>query len=111
MLKTGWVCLAGMLAGLAAPACASVKIGSVTASVQAPQVIGTAVTFSVTASDSNPGPLAFQYNVAVPQQQAALARDFNPGILSTGIWSSSFTWVPTGVEGTFHIQVVIKDFN
>jgi arylsulfate sulfotransferase len=111
MLKNNWLCLTVLLAALAAPAFATVKITALTSSANSPQALGTQVTFQVTASDSNPGPLAFQYNVAVPLQPLALVWDFNPGTYGgSGSWTSSFTWVPTGVEGTYQIQVVVKDF-
>lgn len=40
-----------------------------------------------------------------------MVRDFNLGTLSGGIWTApSFVWVPTGIEGSYTIQVVAKDF-
>jgi arylsulfate sulfotransferase len=103
-----WPCLFGVLA---MPAFAAVKIMSVTPSVPSPQVIGTAVTWTVTATDSNPGPLTFQFNLAAPGQPLSLVKDFNVGTLSGHTYTAQpFAWVPTGPEGTYNIQVVIKDF-
>ena len=102
---------AALLAMLCAPAYATVQILSVGSSVASPQPIGTSITYTVTATDTNPGPLTFQFNVAVPRQPLALVKDFNAGIASSGIWTSlPFVWTPTGVEGAYQIQVVIKDF-
>jgi len=108
--KHRWYLIA-LLALLCAPAYATVMITSVNPSPRPPQVLATSVTWTVTASDTNPGPLTFQFNVALPQQTFNLVRDFNVGTLESDIWTSQpFVWVPTAVEGTYQIQVVIKDF-
>jgi arylsulfate sulfotransferase len=105
------VCLTGLLACLGLPAFATVQILSLTPSVNSPQPVGTPITWIATATDSNPGLLTFQFNVGRPQSPLSLARDFNAGTLGSGTWSSlPFVWVPTGVEGFYRIQVVIKDF-
>jgi arylsulfate sulfotransferase len=109
MKDTG--CVIGLLAGLCAPGFATVQIVSVRASPRSPQVIGTPVTWTVTATDTNPGPLMFQFNVAAPGGSFMMARDFNAGTLSSGTWTSpAFEWTPTGIEGAYHVQVVVKDF-
>lgn len=105
------LCFIGLLAGLCVPAQATVQIVSITPSLNPPQLIGTPITWTVTATDSNPGPLTFQFNVALPQHSLAMVRDFNAGTLNAGTWTSlPFVWVPTAVEGSYTIQVVIKDF-
>jgi hypothetical protein len=85
-----------------------------TPSPKSPQLIGTPITWTATATDSNAGPLTFQFNVATPGGSFTngLARDFNVGTLSSGTtWKSQpFVWTPTQVEGVYQIQVVIKDF-
>ena len=100
----------GLLAGVSVPAFAMVGILSMTPSPGPPQVIGTSITWTVTATDTDPGPLTFQFNVAPPNGSLSLARDFNVGTLNSGAWTSQpFVWVP-GAEGIYQIQVVIKDF-
>jgi len=100
-----------LLAVLCAPAYATVQITALTPSPKSPQVLGAPVTWTVTATDSNPGPLTFQFNVAIPAQSFAMVKDFNVGTLAAGTWTSQpFVWVPTGVEGVYKIEVVIKDF-
>jgi len=100
-----------LLAVLCAPAYATVQITALTPSPKSPQLLGTPVTWTVTATDSNPGPLTFQFNVAVPAQSFAMVKDFNVGTSSAGVWTSQpFVWAPTGVEGVYKIEVVIKDF-
>jgi hypothetical protein len=109
--KNGMCHLAGLLAAVCAPAHATVKISSLTPSVNAPQVLGTAIVWTVTATDSNPGPLTFRFNVTPPGGSVTLARDYNVGTLSSGAWSpTSFAWTPTSIEGAYQIQVVAKDF-
>jgi len=101
-----------LLAALAAPLHASVAITSLTPSTVSPQRLGTAITWTAQATDSNPGPLAFQFNVAVAGVPLQLARDFNLGNLNAGTWTSQpFVWAPTLIEGLYQIQVVIKDFS
>ena len=100
-----------VLLGASTPSFATVKITSVTPSVPSPQVIGTSIAWTVTATDSNPGPLTFQFNLAPSSKPLAMVKDFNVGTLSGSTWTAQpFSWVPTGPEGTYHIQVVIKDF-
>ena len=105
------LCRIGLAALLCAPAYATVQIVSMTPSHRSPQMIGTPITWTVTATDSNPGPLTFQFNVAAPGKPFALVKDFNVGTLSAGTWTApAFAWVPTGIEGAYQIQAVIKDF-
>jgi hypothetical protein len=105
------VCIAGLLAVWAVPVLGSVQIVSMKPSVPSPQLIGTPITWTVTATDSSPGPLTFQFNAAAQNQVLSLVKDFNAGTLSGGTWTSQpFVWVPTGIEGTYQVQVVIKDF-
>jgi len=121
--------LLGLLVALcAAPADATVQITSILPSAVPPQPIGKTITWSVTATDSNPGPLTFQFTVTPPGGPPAVVIDFNTGKLSSGTWSAQpFVWAPNacvgaaensgvvaltcqGIEGRYQIQVVAKDF-
>jgi hypothetical protein len=103
--------LAGLLATVCAPAHAAVAILSTQPTLSSPQVLGTTINWVVKATDSNTGPLTFQFKVAAPGGSLVLARDFNVGTLSNGTWTSpAFAWTPTSFEGTYTIQVVIEDF-
>jgi arylsulfate sulfotransferase len=106
--------LAGLLAiiGLAhAPLRATVAILSITPSVASPQPLGTTVTWTVTATDTNPGPLTFQFNTAYAQQSFTLSRDFDMGALASGVWTSQpFVWTTISGEGAYQIQAIAKDF-
>ena len=98
-----------------------------TPSPTSPQVIGTTIVWSATASDSHAGPLTFQFNVTAPGGNTLMARDFNAGTLSSSTWTSQpFSWMPTActnmmsagvaaftcapMEGIYSVQVVAKDF-
>jgi len=103
--------LLSLAAAWNAPAFADVSIVSLTPSHPSPQRIGKTIVWTATATDSNTGPLTFQFNVAPPKGPFAMIKDFAPGTLSNGTWTSRpFVWYPTGIEGTYQIQVVVKDF-
>jgi arylsulfate sulfotransferase len=117
----------GLLAALSMPASATVAILSLTPSPASPQVIGTTITWTATASDTHAGPLTFRTYITPPGGKALMVRDFLPGTLSSGTWTSvPFTWLPTAcnnimsagvdaftcapIEGVYSIEVVAKDF-
>jgi arylsulfate sulfotransferase len=111
MKKQKTFCLRVLLASLCVPAYATVQISSLAPSAKSPQVIGTSITWTAIATDSNSGPLTFQFNVAAPDGTFAMVQDFNVGTLSAGTWTSGpFVWTPTATEGVYQIEVVIKDF-
>jgi len=113
-MRREFLYLSGLLAVLGlthTPLYATVTILSMTPSVASPQPLGTTVTWIVTATDTNPGPVTFQFNSAYGQQAFSLARDFNLGMLASGTWTSpAFVWTTISGEGAYHVQVVAKDF-
>jgi hypothetical protein len=105
-----WPLLA-MLAVLGAPASATVRMVSFTPTLASPQPIGATIGWTATATDTNTGPLTFQFNVAQPAGALATVKNFNIGALSGGVWQSqSFAWALTGMDGAYQVQVVAKDF-
>jgi hypothetical protein len=109
--RAGVWALVALAAALCAPARAAVSISSMQPSVSSPQAIGAVIVWTVKATDTNPGPLTFRFNVTSPGGTAAIVKDYNAGTLSSGVWTSlPFSWSPTQIEGTYQIQVVIKDF-
>lgn len=105
-----WLLIA-MLAPACAPANATVGIVSLRSSLASPQPIGATITWSAQATDSNSGPLAFQFSVAAPNGPFLMVRDFNPGTLSGTNWKSlPFAWALTGMDGIYRVRVVAKDF-
>jgi hypothetical protein len=107
-----WFCSLALFFESSTPAFATVALVSFTPSHASPEPIGKTITWTAIATDSSAGPLTFQFNILSPNAtQFALVKDFNVGTLSGGNWTSQpFVWVPTGVEGAYQIQVVIKDF-
>ena len=113
-MKTGkssrWLLIAP-LALFCAPANAKVQIVSLTPTLGSPQRIGATVGWTAAATDTNAGPLAFQFNVAPPSGSMATAINFNLGTFSGGTWTSNqFLWALTGMDGAYKVQVVAKDF-
>ncbi len=67
--------------------------------------------FAVTATDSNPGPLTFQFSSAYGTGAMSVIRNFNIGTSSAGVWTAQpFSWASIRGEGGYTIQVVAKDF-
>jgi hypothetical protein len=103
--------LLGILAAVPTSALGSVAIVMMKPTPDAPQPIGKYISWAVKATDSNAGPLTFQFNINPPRGQFTMVRDFNAGTLADGVWTApSFDWVPTGIEGVYQVQVVAKDF-
>src|SRR5580658_258129 len=93
------------------PLGATVTITAMTPSVASPQALGTEIIWTVTATDTNPNNLTFQFNVSLAGQPLALVNDFNIGTLSSGVWTAQpFKWTTIAEEGTYSVQVIAKDF-
>ena len=89
---------------------ATVSITSFASSVSSPQPLGTQVTWTPAATDTNPGPLTFQYSVSYGNGASSIVRDYYPGTLTAGTWTApAFVWLET-TEGTYRVQVIAKDF-
>ena len=100
-----------VLVALSAPAHATVSIVSLRPSLASPQKIGATVAWIATATDTNSGPVTFQFNVAPPGGTLATVKQFNVGTLSGSTWTSiTFDWALTGMDGKYEVQVVAKDF-
>jgi arylsulfate sulfotransferase len=94
-----------------APVYATITIQTMTPSKPSPEQLGTPVDWVVTATDTNPGPLTFQFNVTSPSGVSSMVVDFNVGTYSGGVWTSqTFPWVTIAGEGNYQVQVVAKDF-
>ncbi len=111
MFRSDLLTVMGMSMAFSIPVMATVQLQSVSPSLAAPQVIGTTINWTVTATDTSTGPLTFQFNVAPPGESPAMVKDFNVGTYNSGTWTAqTFSWTPTGIEGSYQIQVVAKDF-
>ena len=87
--------LAIVLASLCAPVYATVTITSIKPSVASPQPIGKIITYTIIATDTNPGPLTFQFKVTAPGAPAFVVYDYNVGTNNAGTWTSQpMVWSP-----------------
>lgn len=107
-------CIANLLVCLGAayaPAFATVTIQSMSPSAQSPQLLGSPITWTVTAKDTSPNSLTFQFSVASAGQAPVVVRDFNIGTLAGSSWTAQpFVWNTIAGEGAYKIQVIAKDF-
>jgi hypothetical protein len=100
----------GLFWVLSTSAQAAVTVVSWKQSHNPPQPIGKKIIWTAAATDSGTGPLTFQFWVTPPGRTAVLVKDFNVGTLSGGTWTSQpFVWVPTGPEGLYAVEVVVKE--
>jgi len=69
-----------------------------------PQFLGTVITWTASATDSNSGPVTYKFEVALPgsNQPFSLISDFNLG--------NTLNWTPNIVEGTYRIRVTARDY-
>lgn len=103
--------LSALFAAVHAPLFAVIQIQSLSPSIASPQPLGTRITWTAVAADSNPGPLTFQFNVIYPSGASSMVVDFNLGTFHSGLWTSQpFTWATIASEGIYRVQVVAKDF-
>ena len=110
-LNYSWLAILGLILALCGPASATVTIVSFTPSHVSPEPIGKTITWTTTATDTNANQLTFQFNVTPPNGSLTMVKDFNAGTLNAGTWTAvPFVWVPTGIEGSYKVQVVAKDF-
>src|SRR5579863_4438223 len=104
-------CLPFVILSTFSPTAVAKVAVTLTPMLHSPQPIGSVVTWNASATDTNPGPVTFQFNVAPPNGTFQTAKNFNVGTLSGGSWKSiSFAWALTGADGTYQVQVVAKDF-
>jgi len=115
-LLRAWLPASALLGGLygilCAPAHAAVAITAFTPMQKSPQVIGTSIDWTVTATNSAKSSLMFRFQVAPPGGALAMMKDFNLGLENSGVWTpiKPFVWTPTGPEGAYRIQLTVKDF-
>jgi arylsulfate sulfotransferase len=106
-----WRLTIAALAVVSAPANAAVHVVSLTPSLASPQPIGAIVDWTAEATDTNPGPLTFQFNVAPPGGTLTTIKNFNVGTHIGSAWKSLvFAWAVTGTDGVYQVQVVVQDF-
>ena len=86
---------------LASQLYATVRITQFVPSASSPQPVGTTVTWTATATDTNPGPLTYQFTQGYKGQTPRIVRDF--------ALTNSFDWTPSITEGIYTIEVTARD--
>jgi arylsulfate sulfotransferase len=84
------------------PASLATPTVQLSASLPSPQPVGALVTWTATASDSDPGILMYSFSNG-PQGQLALVRDFG--------YLNSFPAYPALQEGSYQVQVTVRNNN
>ncbi|MGD0133672.1 MAG: aryl-sulfate sulfotransferase [Bryobacteraceae bacterium] len=75
-----------------------------TPSSASPQILGTMITWTASATDSNPGPVTYKFEVAPPGSNPTFSTisDFSLG--------NTLNWTPNLWEGTYQIRVTARDY-
>jgi arylsulfate sulfotransferase len=92
--------LAGLLL-FGATGRAAVSVPILTTNVSPPQPVGSPITFTATAGDSDAGPLRYRFRVRPQGGTYSTIRDYSP--------SNQLVWAPSESEGTFEIEVSARN--
>jgi hypothetical protein len=88
------------LTAAAHPAFCTPTIASLSPSLAAPQTVGTAITWTASASDGT-NPLWYRFSVSAPGGSFSIFRDYQS--------VNSFVWTPTQFDGIYQVQVTVKN--
>jgi hypothetical protein len=66
-----------------------------------PQPVGATLTFTVSATDIDPGPIRYRFRVRPAAGTFSMVRDFAP--------NTTLAWTPADTEGLFEIEVTAKN--
>jgi len=91
-----------IIGALSAPLQATIQV-SVTSLPASPQPLGTSITFTASATDSNPGPVTYSF-----AWQMAGGTGFN--LIRDFSLTNTLRWTPNIQEGTYQIQVTARDY-
>ena len=94
--------LALLLVGAPMQLWATIQV-SLAPSLASPQPVGTPVDWVASASDTNPGTLVYRYSFGPSGGALAIVRDFS--------YAKNFTWVESVQEGTYQVQVTVKNLS
>jgi len=109
--KYALLSLTALLGALCAPARATVKIVEFKPSAASPQAIGTSITWTAKATDTDTSQVTFQFSVAPPRGKLAVVRNYNAGTHKGSVWTArNLIWAPTTIEGVYQLQITAQDF-
>ncbi|HVN06322.1 MAG TPA: aryl-sulfate sulfotransferase [Bryobacteraceae bacterium] len=87
----------------AQPASATITNVGLRPSVAPPQLLGATINLTASATDTDPGPLTYKWEVEQPGSTAfSVMRDFDV--------NNTFTWVPNYVEGAYQLRLTARDY-
>lgn len=94
---------ASILLTVTALAHATPTISSLAPSAASPQPIGTVITWTATATDTDPGQLVYRFSTKAPGASSVslIARDFHT--------TNTFMWAPISTEGTWTVQATVTN--
>lgn len=73
-----------------------------TSSLASPQLVGTSVTFTATATDTTAGTIDYRFNVSANGGAYQIVQDYDV--------SNVFTWTQSAREGSFNIMVTARNY-
>jgi hypothetical protein len=83
------------------PLGAAVSTPAINSSLTSPQPIGTTITFTASATDSDPGPIRYRFRTRPAAGTFALVRDFSV--------TATLAWTPNDTDGLFEIEVTAQN--
>jgi len=92
-----------ILTSLSAPLYATITQVKLKTSPSSPQLLGTAIQLTASASDSDAGPVTYKWEIQPPGFSTfSLMRDF--------ALNKTFAWTPNYVEGTYQLRLTARDY-
>lgn len=89
--------------GLCSPLAATITNVKLQPNLATPQPLGTTITLKASATDSDPGPLSYKWEVENPGSSTySTLMDFDE--------LNTFTWAPNYVEGAYHLRLTARDY-
>ncbi len=82
------------------PLCATLSV-TITPSRTSPQPVGTSISWTPTASDTNAGTIDYKYAVALNGQSLQTFQQYDV--------ADTYVWTPSGVEGSYNVQVTARN--
>jgi arylsulfate sulfotransferase len=97
-----FICLVVFETVTASPASATIT-ALLTPSIASPQLVGTTITWTATATDNNPGTIDFQFSVEAGSTGFQVLQDYDV--------SNLFVWTPYLREGKYTVQVIARNLS
>src|SRR6516164_7418236 len=91
-----------LILGASSAAYASILSARISPSLGSPQPLGTTIDLTASATDSDPGPLSYKWEVMTPGSLVfSTLEDFNQ--------NNTFSWTPNYTEGIYRVRMTVRD--